>query len=154
ILHPPIRSRPRYAWGMTAARYFAGILVSFAVHAASIVTTVDSIGSVGSYTSLRLNAAGNPVVSYYDETNGDLKLATCTAACATDSPTWVLTVVDHTSADVGRFPSLELVNGNPVISYRDKTNGDLRLATCTADCATDVANWVFTTIDSEGDVGR
>jgi hypothetical protein len=118
-----------------------------------IVTTVDDSADVGTYTSLQLND-GNPVVAYFDVANKRLKLATCTAACATASPTWVLTVVDHTSVDVGRFPSLQLDNGKPVISYRDKANGDLKLATCTADCATDVANWVFNTVEAAGDTGR
>ena len=118
-----------------------------------VVTTVDRGGDVGWYSSLDLKD-GAPVIAYYDVTGGALKLATCTGGCATASPTWIVTTVDESSADTGRFPSLRIALGNPVIAYRDRTNGDLKLATCTAGCATAAPSWLITTVDSAGDVGR
>ena len=118
-----------------------------------VIVTVDSGGDVGRYTSLQLNG-GSPVIAYNDVTNGSLKLATCTASCASAAPTWVIVTVDRGSADTGRFPSLQLTGGNPVISYRDRTNGDLRLATCTANCATANPAWTLVAVETAGDVGR
>ncbi len=40
--------------------------------------TVDSTGNVGRYTSITIGTDGLPVVSYYDTTNQDLKVAKCT----------------------------------------------------------------------------
>ena len=127
-----------------------------------VISAVDSIGFFSFGTSLQLNG-GNPVVSYHDYVDptmanpmdsGSLKLATCTAGCATATPTWVVTTVDSSSAQIGPYPSLQIQGGNPIISYRDGANGDLKLATCTAGCATATPTWVITTIDSVGNVGR
>ncbi len=137
----------------TTLALFALVLLAPALHAAPQIVTVDSAGNVGQYTSLALNASGQPVVSYYDGTNLDLKLATCTADCASASPTWQLVTVDSVGA-VGLYTSLALnASGQPVVSYYDGTNRDLKLATCTANCATASPTWQIVTVDSGGTVG-
>ncbi len=97
--------------------------------AGNTFTTVDNAADVGSYISLKLNASGLPIISYYDTTNTSLKLAMCgDAACSAGN---TITTVDN-AADVGQYTSLTLnANGFPVISYYDATNGDLKLATFT-----------------------
>ena len=118
-----------------------------------VVTTVDSAGDVGRYSSIALNSSNNPVIAYYDATNAELKLATCTNACATSSPVWVIATVDR-NADVGRHASLQMGTGSPVIAYRDATNGDVKLATCVSACTSMLAGWVITIVDGPGDMGR
>jgi len=116
-------------------------------------TTIDSNGSVGAYTSIAIGTNGNPIISYYDGTNGDLKIAACnnpTCIGATEGDRSTNTTIDN-AGNVGLFTSIAIgTNGNPIISYHDYTNGDLKIAACNNPTCTTSTN---TTIDSGGDVG-
>ncbi len=100
--------------------------------AASIMTTVDGAGDVGEYSSLELNEYGFAVISYYDGSNSNLKLAVCNNIACT-SPD--LIVVDS-SKPVGKFSSLKL-NSNDLafISYQDGGSFSVKYAACdTVNC--------------------
>ncbi|MGP1664721.1 MAG: hypothetical protein ACTS5I_02150, partial [Rhodanobacter sp.] len=115
-------------------------------------TVVDALSDVGAHGSLQMHG-DTPVLGYYDATNGDLKLATCTANCLEAAPVWQIVTVDA-AGDVGEFASLALTGaGDPVLAYYDRSNGDLKLATCVALCTSAAPDWVITTVDSTSDVG-
>ncbi len=89
-------------------------------------SAVDTGGFTGLYTSIAIGTDGNPVISYYDSTNGDLKVAKCANPACTGAAT--LTAVD-TAGDVGHYTSIAIgTDGTPVISYWDATNADLKVA--------------------------
>ncbi|UCH87574.1 MAG: hypothetical protein JSU97_04110 [Dehalococcoidia bacterium] len=98
-----------------------------ACSAGNTITTVDSVDDVGEYTSVTVGADGLPVISYYDNTNDELKVARCSNAACTSSRK---TTVDS-AGNVGEYTSVTVgVDGLPVISYSDVTNFDLKVAHC------------------------
>jgi hypothetical protein len=105
--------------------------------AGNVFQTVDSDGDVGQYTSLKLSSKGGPVMSYYDVTNGDLKVAYCdpgqpfakipTTPCQEKQSNTIQTVDNY--KDVGQNSSLVLdANNNAVISYYYTSYNSLRFA--------------------------
>jgi PKD repeat protein len=103
----------------------------------------DRSNKVGKYSSLALDSNGKPRISYYDESNKDLKYA------AWDGNRWVITTVDSTKR-VGEYASLKLdAKGDPRISYYDASHKDLKFAAWNS--AT--SKWGIETVDSSGKVG-
>jgi preprotein translocase subunit Sec61beta len=111
-------------------------------------TTLDSAGAVGKYTSITIGADGLGLISYYDDTNGNLKAAHCNdAACSSAS----LATLDS-AGYVGRDTSITIgADGLGLISYYDITNSALKVAHCN-DAACSSAS--LATLDNSGDVGR
>ena len=128
-----------------------------AAHAWSFTTrtwqpvAVDQTGVVGTFTSLAVDGSGRVHVSYEDDTNGDLKYATCAASCTT-AASWHTVTVDQVGS-VGQEGSLAVDgDGRVHVSYFDLTNADLKYATCAASCTT-ATSWQTAAVDQAGDVG-
>jgi hypothetical protein len=113
------------------------------------ITTVDDTGNVGQYASIAIGIDGLPVISYLDVTNYDLKVLKCDNQACSDSNT--ITTVDSTG-DVGQYTSIAIgIDGLPVISYYDMTNGNLKVVKC-GNQACSSGNTI-NAVDSTGDVG-
>ena len=116
------------------------------------VTSPDTSGTVDRDTSIALDAAGNPVVAFYDATNAKLKILHCNDPnCAPGGDS--ITVPD-TTALVGNHASMALdAAGNPVVSYYNDSTDDLRILHCNdPNCAG--GNESITDADTTGDVGQ
>lgn len=84
--------------------------------------TVDRESGAGTYTSLALDNAGSPRISYWERVRGDLKFASLLGTV------WYREHVD-VSGTVGSFSSLALdPYGFPQISYYDQSNTNLKYA--------------------------
>lgn len=108
------------------------------------IMTPDSDSAIGLYASLELDSLDRPVVSYYDQSNGDLKVLRCGDATCSSGNT---IVSPDTAGDVGTFTSLALDSAErPVVSYIDETADELKVLRC-GDATCSNAN-VITVVDS------
>lgn len=116
------------------------------------ITTVDKASAeVGRDPSMIIGVDGLPVISYYDHSNKDLKVAHCNDVACTGGDE-AITAVD-TAGEVGSDPSIALgTDGFPTIAYYDSSNEDLKLARCN-DVACAEGDETITTVDATGYVG-
>ena len=90
------------------------------------IHTVDT-GGVGQHASVAYGTDGLPLISYYDQANGDLKVAHCLDVACAASTTHTIDSVGN----VGQDTSLAIgADGRGIISYRDVTNARLKVAHC------------------------
>ena len=147
-----MRRRTLLLTGVAVALFAAGIVGRGTEPALAaggpMPATPETSNDTGLHTSLELNA-GNPLISYYDATQGNLKLSICDNG---DCSAGLLNVLLDSAGDVGRYSSLELDSaGNPVVAYYDATNGNLKVIHCdNSDCT---AGWSTESIDTTDDDG-
>jgi hypothetical protein len=90
-------------------------------------STLDSTDDVGQHTSITIGSDGLGLISYYDYTNRDLKVAHCSNAACSSATTSTL----DSTGDVGQYTSITIgPDGLGLIGYYDLTNEDLKAAHC------------------------
>jgi hypothetical protein len=98
--------------------------------AAESITTPIPTGSTGAFSSLRLDSAGNPAVSYYDESDDTLGILHCDDPDC-DGSGDSIHMPDDDVDDIGWYTSLELDSaGYPVVAYYNASKGNLKLLHC------------------------
>jgi hypothetical protein len=109
-------------------------------------TIIDSSGQVGKYTSLVLDSGNKAHISYYDDSNGNLKYAHEVASSGNcGGGKWQCTTVDSSSHDVGEHTSIALdLSGYPQIAYEDESWGDLKYACMSA------SGWSISVVSGDG----
>jgi hypothetical protein len=110
-----------------------GIAIDRSPPAAAALATLDSAGDVGNSTAATIGVDGLGLISYYDRTTGDLKVAHCNnTACATAVETTLDSVGNFSAADLGTSVAIG-TDGLALVSYFDQTSGDgdLKVAHCT-----------------------
>jgi hypothetical protein len=113
------------------------------VNPETFTTVVSDTMGVGLYTSVAVDANGNPYISYYDAINGDLKCIRLMLG------QWYVDTVDADEV-TGLYSSIAVDDSSPVkiyISYYDYTSKNLRYASWNG------SKWSRFTADSAGNVG-
>jgi hypothetical protein len=110
--------------------------------------TVDATVGVGRATSIAIGADGFPRISYRDNVDGSLRVASCMALDCSGAVT--IEAVDGAFSEVSSIAIAP--NGNPLVAYHDDTADALMLARChSPDCAG--AETLHTLDDPLDDVG-
>ena len=111
---------------------------------------VDTQGAVGLDTSIVIGSDGLGLITYFDETGGDLRAAHCVDVLCSQATVATVDaeglVGHHSSVAIGR-------DGRPLVSYLDFSGftGDLKVAHC-QDVACTTAE--LTSLDRAGNVGH
>jgi hypothetical protein len=129
-------------------------------------TDIENDGATtdrGQWSSLAFDASGNPWISYYDLTGGNLRVAHYVGAggtgCAGGGTTWTCADVDTGPGTdvVGYYTSIKFDSaGSPWIAYQDNTINDAWIAkyvpgqAASGSCQ---ANWSCTLVAATGNVG-
>jgi hypothetical protein len=77
----------------------------------------DAGPDVGLWTSIQLDGSGNPMVSYYDATNGALKFASSPDGGKTWASHTVMPTSPDPTKDIGRYSKMVVVAGKPTIAF-------------------------------------
>ncbi len=118
------------------------------------ISTVDNSANVGMASSIAVDGNGKVYISYYDVTNGKIKLAdTATGGWTINEIATVGANYINASTSIVLPPTFNYTSGYAYISFYDITNGDLKCATVQflngfAQPAS------IAVVDSTGDVGR
>ncbi|MFV2039633.1 MAG: hypothetical protein ACC660_05275, partial [Acidimicrobiales bacterium] len=106
--------------GLVAVLASVGSMAGAGPLGPDVIAAPDARGAVGPFTSMVLDNSGNPIISYYDDSNDDLKVLHCTNTDCSGTQT---PQSPDTAGSVGFSTSIALDNsGNPIISYYDGTN--------------------------------
>ena len=88
---------------------------------------VDSDNNVGTYSDIVIGPDGFPIISYYDESGRDLKVARCSTI---DCSRAIINTLDSAGL-VGQYTSITIGDDDlPIISYFDDSNDSLKVAHC------------------------
>ena len=107
---------------------------------AATITPLDTtpLTIVGEYPSVAVGADGLGLISYFDSTNNDLKVAHCSNVNCTAA---TITPLDAGPGLVGAGTSIAIgVDGLGLISYQDDTNSALKVAHCSNVSCTSTTN--------------
>ena len=110
---------------------------------------IDNIGvdGEGDTTSIAIGTDNLSLISYWDGTNGDLKVAHCNDLTCSS----VTTATLDSNGDVGQNSDITIgSDGLGLISYYDGTNSALKVAHCNNLMCSSAS---IVTLDSLGDVG-
>lgn len=112
------------------------------------LTVLDENPDVGEFSSLAIGSDGMGIISYYDNTNDNLKVAHCENINCTNA-----TITAYTSKwNIGKYNSIAIGSDNlPIISYYELDNQDLYIAHCDNVACTSAT---MKLLDSAGNVGE
>ena len=109
------------------------------------VAVVDSTGDVGDCSSIAVGVDGFPLISYYDATNDNLKVAHCEDDGCTSA---TITVLDSIGGPYCAGTSVAIgADGLGLIGYIDETTYELKVAHCSNVACTGAT---ITSLDSAG----